>query len=472
MTSAEQAMTSAEHAMAREHAIADERAISRTGRISLPSAPLMAPAFARVIPMLTTSKRPGARTALAAFLLALGTCRSGPPVRQPPVPPPTSRPASTTSAASTRPATTPFRHPGILINGAQLALLRDRVRAGTQPQAAAFARMQQRYGALDWTPRPRPVVDCGPYSRPNNGCTDERDDAIAAYTHALAWSVTGEPAHARKAAEILAAWAGTLRDHTGHNARLQAAWAGAVFPRAGEILRHTGAGWPAADVAAFEQMLRSVFLPMVTRSAEGTNGNWDLVMIEAALDIGVFLDDRAVFDRAADRWRSRVPAYIYMQADGPRPHAPPGGYKDDPQALLAFWHGQQTLVDGVAQETCRDFGHTAYGLASAVSVAETALQQGLDLYAEQSARLRAALELHAGYLLGQPAPPWLCAGKLDLRVLPTGEVAYNHFHDRLGLPMPNTGRLIDTRVRANEGVNHHIVWETFTHGAVGWAGLR
>jgi hypothetical protein len=218
-------------------------------------------------------------------------------------------------------------------------------------------------------------------------------------------------------------------------------------------------------------MLRSAFLPMVTRSAEGTNGNWDLVMIEAALYIGVFLDDRGVFDRAVARWRRRVPAYIYMQADGAGPVPPPDGGKEAPDALLRYWHGQQKLIDGVAQETCRDFGHTAFGLASAIAAAETAFQQGLDLYAEQSARLRAALELHAGYLLGEPPPSWLCGGRLDLRLLPTGEIAYNHFHDRLRQPMPFTGRLLEARVRAHDGVNHHIVWETFTHAAIGWAGL-
>jgi hypothetical protein len=365
-----------------------------------------------------------------------------------------------------------FRHPGVLVNRAQLDLLRQRVSAGAAPQADAFGRMLGRYGALSWTPRARAVVDCGPYSRPNNGCTDERNDAVAAYTHALAWAVTGQEAHARKAAEILDAWAHVLRDHTGHNARLQAGWAGAVFPRAGEILRHTYPGWPAADVDAFERMLRQVFLPMVTRDPEGTNGNWDLVMIEAAVAIGVVLDDRAVFDAAVARWRRRVPAYIYMQADGPRPRPPPTGNKAEPQALSAYWHGQQTLVDGLAQETCRDFGHTAYGIAAAINAAETAFQQGVNLYAEESARLRAALELHAEYLLGRPAPGWLCGGKLDLRLLPTGEIALNHFHERLGLPLPATARLVETRLRAHEGVNHHIVWETFTHGAVGRAGLR
>ena len=370
------------------------------------------------------------------------------------------------------PPETAFRHPGILLNRGQLDFLREKVRGGEQPWASAFERMKTNYGALSWTPRPRPVVECGSYSRPDNGCTDERDDAVAAYTHALLFHVTQQPAHAQKAREILDGWSRTLTGHTGSNARLQAGWAAAVLVRAAEIIRHTGGGWPPAEVARFEKLLKDVFLPLVTQNAGGTNGNWDLVMTEAALQIGVFLDARPVFEQAVARWRKRMPAYFYLKSDGPLPAPPPNGGKDGSAALLEYWHDQRELVDGLAQETCRDLGHTGYGIASAISVAETAFQQGVDLYQEHSERLRAALEFHAGYLLDQPIPSWLCGGRLQRRLVPTWEIAFNHYHARLGLPMPLSQRLIETRVRSHRGVNHHVVWETFTHAKVGWAGLR
>ena len=370
------------------------------------------------------------------------------------------------------PPEAPFRHPGVLVNRGQLDFLREKVKAGEQPWAGVFERMKREYGDLSWTPRPRPVVDCGPYSRPNNGCSQERNDAVAAYTHALLWYVTEQPAHAAKAREILDAWSASLTGHTGHNARLQAGWAAAVFVRGAEIIRHTGGGWPAAEVARFEKLLQQVFLPRVTQSAGGTNGNWDLVMTEAALQIGVFLDARPVFDQAVARWRRRVPAYFYLESDGPLPAAPPDAGKDSASVLLEYWHDQHRLVNGLSQETCRDLGHTGYGIASAISLAETAFQQGVDLYREQSDRLRAALEFHAGYLLEQPVPGWLCGGRLDRRLVPTWEIGLNHYGKRLGLPLPLSQRLVETRVRAHGGVNHHIVWESFTHAGVGWAGLR
>ena len=40
-------------------------------------------------------------------------------------------------------------------------------------------------------------------------------------------------------------------------------------------------------------------------------------------------------------------------------------------------------VNGICQETCRDLGHTQYGMASTLNAAETARIQGVDLYGAQ-----------------------------------------------------------------------------------------
>jgi hypothetical protein len=268
------------------------------------------------------------------------------------------------------------------------------------------------------------------------------------------------------------AWARTLKTHTEHNAPLQTAWAGAIWPLAGELMRHTYGGWAPTEVAAFSNMLKDVYLPVVIKGSGG-NGNWELVMIQAAVQIAVFLDDRATFDKAVGMWRKRLPAYFYLKADGDHPPPPPTGDRGDtPEAIKSFWYNVGMYVDGVAQETCRDFGHTEYGIASAIAVAETAFQQGLDLYKENAQRLRATLEFHADYTLGTPVPSWLCGGKVDARLMPTWEIGYNHLHDRMGLELPLTAKLIESRVRALDGADHHMVWETLTHAGVGWTGLR
>jgi hypothetical protein len=354
-----------------------------------------------------------------------------------------------------------FRHPGLLNDGDELAALRRRVSGGHDP---AFEAMRHSgFAALDWRPQPRRSVYCGPYSKPDHGCHEEKNDATAAYTHALLWAVTGTPAHAAKAVEILDAWSATLVEHAGHNAPLQSAWVASLLIRAAEILRHTSEAWSPAGVARFSRLLETAYLPYVVDGMPTYNGNWELSMIEATMAAGVFLDDGAIFDRAVAMWRRRVPAYFYLRADGTRPVAPPGTHRfDEEAALVEKWYGQNRFVDGLAQETCRDFGHTMYGLAAAVNAAEIAFHQGVDLYAEQTKRLTAAMEFHAAYLLGQPAPAWLCGGHLNLRRSPTWEIAYHHFHDRVGLQMPLTARLIES-IRPS-GTDHHMAWESFTHG--------
>jgi hypothetical protein len=359
-----------------------------------------------------------------------------------------------------------FRHPGLLNDRAELAVLRARATGEEHaPARQAFDQLRRSgFAGLDYRPRPRASVWCGPYSNPNFGCSDEKDDAIAAYTHALLWTVTGERVHATKAAEILDAWAATLHDHGGHNAPLQSAWVASVMVRAAELVRHTSDVWPPDQIARFARLLERAYLPYVAQGMPTYNGNWELSMIEATMAMGVFLDDGALFDRAVAMWRRRVPAYFYLQSDGPRPTPPPGTDRfRDEAGLVEKWYGQRTFVDGLAQETCRDFGHTMYGLAAAVNAAEIAFHQGVDLYAAEARRLTAGMEFHARFLLGAPVPDWLCGGRLELGRVATFEIAYNHFHHRAGLALPETERLLREIARPTRA-DHHMVWETFTHG--------
>jgi len=143
-------------------------------------------------------------------------------------------------------------------------------------------------------------------------------------------------------------------------------------------------------------------------------------MIEGLFGIAVLTEDAALMERAAFFWRTRVPSYVYVAADGDRPvplpvrpggQGPPntqgwrvaGGAAGDVKALAARHcarplrsplaltfprsrpsssadrYGQKTFnasVEGLAQETCRDAEHTQMGLAAALNAAETAHIQG------------------------------------------------------------------------------------------------
>jgi hypothetical protein len=106
-------------------------------------------------------------------------------------------------------------------------------------------------------------------------CYDERRDALAAYGMSLAWIATGAQKYADKAIEYMNAWSRTIQTHINSNAPLQTGWAGAVWPRVGEIIRYSKAGWKDSDIKTFEKMLRDVYLPGVIVGSS-QNGNWEL----------------------------------------------------------------------------------------------------------------------------------------------------------------------------------------------------
>jgi Alginate lyase/Carbohydrate binding module (family 6) len=356
-----------------------------------------------------------------------------------------------------------FQHPGVLVSRPQLDLVKAKVAAGAEPWKTAYAAMAaSSYAALTYTPHPRSVVECGPSSNPDYGCSDERNDAIAAYTHALRWYITGDVRYAQKAVEIMDAWSGTITDHTNSNAPLQTGWAGASWSRAAELIKFTYTGWSQSRADRFATMLRNVYLPEIINGSPNTNGNWELIMMDAVIGIAVHLGDRTSYDKAVSIWRGRVPAYIYLTSDGAYPKPPPGSKYDTTSEIISYWYNQTTFVDGLAQETCRDFGHTGWGLEAATHVAETARIQGLDLYAEMQTRMTKALEFHANYDLGASVPSWLCGGSVNDGLGPTLEIAYNHYAYRLGISLPKTKQLIETRLRPT-GADHFLAWETLTH---------
>ena len=359
----------------------------------------------------------------------------------------------------------PFNHPGILNSKEQLAFVKARVAAGQQPWKDALDKMKALPEAsLDYQPKPHEEVNCGSGSRPDYGCSDEKRDSQAAYLHALLWAVTDDARHAEKSAEILKAWC-ILKSHGLSNANLQAAWTGGPFLRAAEILKHTYPKWPRADQQQFTAMINRAFLPQVAEPRKpSTNGNWDAVMIETAMSIAVFTDDRALFDKCLERFRRRLPAFIYGVEDGPVPKTVDSTFYDTREKIDKHWYGQTVLFDGLSQETGRDLTHTQWGIGGLIHCAEIAGNQGVDLYAENDDRILRGMEFHAKYLNGAPIPPELQGGKLDGidEVVPMWELALNHYHGRKKLPMPETEKLLQKH-RPEIGPDHHLGFGTLTH---------
>ncbi|MGP2441432.1 alginate lyase family protein [Streptomyces sp. JW3] len=362
------------------------------------------------------------------------------------------------------PADAEFTHPGVLVSRAQLDTVRKNTTAGRQPWLKAYLTMRDStYGSYRHTARPFATVHCPAGEQAGRGCEEEREDAIAAYTQALLFGVTGKRQHAVKARQIMDAWSGKLKKHTGANAGLQAGWTASTWARAAELVRHTpGAGWPDGRVRRFERMLRTAHLPRLTEAVPDHNGNWDLIATDGAISAAVFLNDHKTFDHALRRFRDRVPAYFYLEKDGKLPFTPAGSSIATRERLVAYWHQQQTYKDGVTQETCRNFAHVGYSVAATAHIAETAWHQGVDLYGEVKDRLKATLALHARQQQADTTPKWLCGGEVEQNLGPDLEVALNHLENRLGVAVPAAHKLA-ARTRPAGTDDLFVSWETLTH---------
>ncbi|MEE9382240.1 MAG: alginate lyase family protein [Nannocystaceae bacterium] len=136
------------------------------------------------------------------------------------------------------------------------------------------------------------------------------DDGLAAYAHALQWVVTGEKAHADKTIEIYNAWSAMFTNIVAKNGdiypSLYNSWNANGWMAGAEIIRYANdgaAGWAENDIKKFEEVLCSVFerLTLEWKGGAGSYGglqNQTLSTVRTQLAIGVFLDDKALFDFA------------------------------------------------------------------------------------------------------------------------------------------------------------------------------
>lgn len=347
-----------------------------------------------------------------------------------------------------------FVHPGALSSRAELDFIKARITAGAQPWKGELEQIKNsRYARM------------GPHGLANINSKSEdanisRYDAAAAYSQALLWYFTGDEAYARSAIAILNSWsnlqaftAGTQQD------RLQAGWIGAVFAPAAEIMR-LYPGWTAADSGNLQAMFRRAFYPQLT-TASSWNGNIDLTQIDAMMAIAVFNEDEALFRKGLARLKARSRAYFYLTSDGPRPQPIEGDGGD----VDKFWYHPVKWVDGLTQETCRDNGHHAqFALGSALHAAEVAWHQGVDVYTENQARFTAAMELLAAQFLAGSMLGVSGKDLPDFERYNTWEVGYNHYHNRVGVALPNTQRLIAEQIRTGSIRDiWNLNYETLTH---------
>jgi len=454
-------------------------------------------------------------------------------------------PVAAPASASIRtplPLTMPakFIHPGLLNSMEELGFVKKKIETGEEPWKSAFKMMKaSKWANPQYKPHPHEVVSSGFLGAGGavGGAFDESDDASAVYTLALMWIFTDDEMYARKAVEILNAWT-ILKRHEGPNWYMMAQWTGSMFPQGAELIRATYPKWKKEDIVKFSEMLNRVYLPVLHNRM--SFGNREFGVINALMAIGVFNDDRAAFAEGMAHWVSYVPSWIYLREDGSTPIKPDywttsptndelakldegffptvkqswifsgdevaafmkmNKLGDDRTSLERYdmnkyWNKapDAAFVDGLSAETFRDLGHCDLGLAQMTNSAEIAWHQGIDLYAVHAKRIIAFMELHSLLRMGDPVPKEFYSVQ-PMGMTATFEIAYNHYHNRIGLDLPKTHFLIAQAIRpltaqtpivspgwsyvdpgpgirANQiayPVTLWSAWETLTHAELGGA---
>jgi fibronectin type 3 domain-containing protein len=356
--------------------------------------------------------------------------------------------------ARTGQATTAFRHPGLLHSAADLARMKAAVAAQESPvydgylALAAHARSKATYT----------VQNTGQITSWGRGPTNFQNQAVAdsaaAYQNALMWCVTGNRAHADKARDILNAWSASLTAVTGADGPLGAGLQAFKFVNAAELLRYTEYdGWSAQDIARCEESFLRVWYPAVSGYMLYANGNWDLTAVQTILAIGVFCEERTLFEDA-----------LRFAAAG----AGNGSVR------------HRIVTDaGQGQESGRDQGHEQLAVGLLADAAQVAWNQGVDLYGFDDNRLLKNVEYAARYNLGNDVPfvPDLDrTGKYVKKTVsavgrgnlpPIYEMAYAHYAGVRGLDTPYTKAAVfrgTGGARVVEGSNDDLPsWGTLTY---------
>ncbi|MGC4089934.1 MAG: DUF5010 C-terminal domain-containing protein [Polyangiaceae bacterium] len=352
----------------------------------------------------------------------------------------------------------------------------------------------------------------------------------------MRFAVSGDERHAQKAIAIFNAWKGLTEMAGGGTEPLNAGLYAWKLLEAAEIVRATSTLWSAADVQAFSSMLvypgysqtavpgslsasNGTFYWRIYNGDPGRHGNQDLIAWRALITMGVFLDNRVMFERAL-RYFKGLP---HRADDLPYPSgpSPSGAQVDDNQYFTTYQatrgssaadYGYNGVLEhyiwenGQCQESSRDQQHAFFGLGIAAGIAEVAWTQGDAVWNSLEQRLLKGFEFSARYntsyiaSFADQATPWEPSGteflqrtdrtgrwrskamnpffESDFVTLSRGdfpgkrpvyEQALAHFQVRMGLPATATTWTQRARDVAVEKSGYETNGFSLDHS--GWGGL-
>jgi hypothetical protein len=318
-----------------------------------------------------------------------------------------------------------FVHPGLLHSQEDIDRMKRAIAAREEPTFSGYEVFRQDPASQVAYAAQGPLATVG--RNPTVGQVAYDSDANAAHQNALLWCLTGDHAYADKAIALVNAWSGTLTSITGRDAVLMAGLGPFKMVQAAELLRYSKSGWAAADIQKTEQHFKTVIYPVLREYAPFANGNWEQAAMKTVMAIGIFCNDRAMYEDA-------LRYYVNGWGDG----------------RLTHYVINET---GQGQESGRDQAHAQLGIGMLAECSEMAWHQGLDLYGYADNRLLKGFEYAAKYNLGHDDMPFVTTldrtGKYFHQKIstqargqlrPLYEQVYNHYVKRRGLAAPYTGQ--------------------------------
>ncbi len=257
---------------------------------------------------------------------------------------------------------------------------------------------------------------------PNLNNTQWKNDMVVIHNLAFMYVFTGNEAYARKATDMLDAWAVTNTTWGGNESMLDIGDYVQFWATAAEILRYTYPGWTAANTQHVEKYFSEVLFPHSWVPYPLRDQNKGALQLKIALAASVFCNDVTRFNQSIEVFR--------MDAGG--------GLRN-------------SLANGEVGDTGRD-DHWRVQAAALAWGAEVAYKQKVDMFSELDNRLLAIGELYHKYAFdgasmtyipfGGYASYWTNWGiQPGARFGDMTNLIYSAYAVRKGIPTPNTDRM-------------------------------
>lgn len=276
--------------------------------------------------------------------------------------------------------TKPFVHPGGLHTIKDIERVQEHVQAQEQPWYRAWQHLEStKLAQITWAPTPQEIIVRGTNTTlglPENYGYAYRD-AHSAYQLTLRWLIGGNVSYADHAVEILDGWSSTLVDIKGSPDKyLAAGLYGYQFANAAELLRKYQ-GWPKTNQEAFGGMLNEIFavynrdfLDHHNNQPDFYYANWDLCNIASLMAIGIFNDNKTMYDYAVKYFKDGLPGQPEVVANGALPYFSIANFTEEGT--------KKTLMQ--MQESGRDQAHSLLCISLLGVIGQQGWNQGVNLY--------------------------------------------------------------------------------------------